>query len=515
MSRRAPLGDTSADLLDVSHDLDPAALTLDDLTFHTSRSKQPGAAVVAAAPRRSTRTSRPSVGGGVAGGAPRPSWGPPSSALGSQAKREKGKMRFLQGLEDDWAGSLRGSLSKGGEEPDVDVNHDGGERDGTAAAGGAGAAVGESPVAGAGAGPRRGLGGMQAGSGRGAKPRYSLFAKPAYAPPSFDSTGKQQSAAAAVSSPSSSLSSVAAAAARAAALTEGKGKGNSDDVFAASSTTQNYASATGKDALGRSNGHDAAAGESKEQVARQLAEVKVMNDTFESYERMLLGATDQIDTFADRIDDTNKLLDIYIDLLRQSEKTQTLLTDPEWKGATDDAAAHVAALQATAAETARIEAESAEAARQAEALRQATLVKAAAEADARRRAEEGGAAAGRTGTRGGATSRGVSRGAAPRRGASSSAAGAGVTRGVAASSSIARGRPSRATGAPARGSGIARGRLTSSTTAGRSSPSASSSSAVAGQRPSSSATQHARTASSSTGASERYAGVRSSGYGPR
>ena len=39
--------------------------------------------------------------------------------------------------------------------------------------------------------------------------------------------------------------------------------------------------------------------------------------------------------FAERIDDTNKLLDIYIDLLRQAEKTQTLLTDPEWKGATE------------------------------------------------------------------------------------------------------------------------------------------------------------------------------------
>ena len=108
--------------------------------------------------------------------------------------------------------------------------------------------------------------------------------------------------------------------------------------------------------------------------------------------------------FALRIDDTNKLLDIYIDLLRQSEKTQTLLTDPEWKGATEvsyfsflpergiitmhpltllslasswqDTTAHARALEQAAAETARLQAQAAETAREADKLRAATIQRA-------------------------------------------------------------------------------------------------------------------------------------------
>lgn len=39
--------------------------------------------------------------------------------------------------------------------------------------------------------------------------------------------------------------------------------------------------------------------------------------------------------FAQRIEDTNALLDVYIDLLRQTDRTQRLLLDGEWKGATE------------------------------------------------------------------------------------------------------------------------------------------------------------------------------------
>lgn len=37
---------------------------------------------------------------------------------------------------------------------------------------------------------------------------------------------------------------------------------------------------------------------------------------------------------------TSRLLDIYIDLLRQSERTQKLLLDPDWKGATEVSSFH-------------------------------------------------------------------------------------------------------------------------------------------------------------------------------
>jgi hypothetical protein len=106
------------------------------------------------------------------------------------------------------------------------------------------------------------------------------------------------------------------------------------------------------------------------------------------------------------------LLDIYIDLMRQADRTQQLLLDTDWKGATEDESAHalalelaerekrrkqeeaqqaarMAALQKKEAEAARLEAEQAEAARleaeQAEQRRTAASSGRGLEAGGRRR----------------------------------------------------------------------------------------------------------------------------------
>ncbi|PWN97339.1 hypothetical protein FA09DRAFT_361163 [Tilletiopsis washingtonensis] len=92
--------------------------------------------------------------------------------------------------------------------------------------------------------------------------------------------------------------------------------------------------------------------ESAEARAAQLAELRRMNETFEAYERMLLESREQVETFSTRIAQTDALLDMYIDLLRQADRTQRLLLDADWHGATEDAAAHALSLELAARETA-------------------------------------------------------------------------------------------------------------------------------------------------------------------
>ncbi|SPO26045.1 uncharacterized protein UTRI_02319 [Ustilago trichophora] len=72
--------------------------------------------------------------------------------------------------------------------------------------------------------------------------------------------------------------------------------------------------------------------ESQELAARQLTELRRMNDVFEAFEKMLRGSAGQINAFAQRVQETDDLLNIYIGLLRQTEKTQQLLQDQDWKG---------------------------------------------------------------------------------------------------------------------------------------------------------------------------------------
>ncbi len=97
--------------------------------------------------------------------------------------------------------------------------------------------------------------------------------------------------------------------------------------------------------------------ESQEHAARQLAELRRINDVFEAFETSLRGSAGQINAFARRVRDTDDLLNIYISLLRQTEKTQQLLQDQDWKGTTKDAEAHKESLAIAHRETQRLHAE--------------------------------------------------------------------------------------------------------------------------------------------------------------
>lgn len=234
--------------------------------------------------------------------------------------------------------------------------------------------------------------------------------------------------------------------------------------------------------------------ESGEQLDVQLAEVKRLNSVFDAYEQMLIGSSDQIEVsrfldseilaygssyslvlqdFSTRISETNSLLDSYIDLMRQMDRTQQLLLDTEWKGVTEDEATHALAMELAEREQRRRQEEEEEAARlaahRAQGLETARIAAEVAQ---------------QKNVRSTATS--------SARGARGAVRGSGIpTRGTAG----ARGRGA-ATGAAA-----TRGRVASSTTTRT--PTVGSSSTAG------------RTSSLSSGTSSRYANVRSSGYGPR
>ncbi|CEH13737.1 DASH complex subunit Duo1 [Ceraceosorus bombacis] len=203
--------------------------------------------------------------------------------------------------------------------------------------------------------------------------------------------------------------------------------------------------------------------ETQEQRRAQLDELRRMNEVFEGYEKMLRGTTDQVDDFSQRIAETDALLDMYIDLLRQADRTQRLLLDGDWKGATEDAAAHALSLELAERETARLRA-----AAQAEAAARSAAVE-RAQAEARARSAPAGTGTGRGGAAGGRGAvRGATAAARGARGAATGVRGRGASTGTrgasaaSATSTAARGRG--AAGPPAtitRASGIARARPTS------------------------------------------------------
>ncbi len=84
---------------------------------------------------------------------------------------------------------------------------------------------------------------------------------------------------------------------------------------------------------------------------------------------LLRGSAGQINAFARRVTETDDLLNIYIALLRQTEKTQQLLQDQDWKGTSEDASAHALSVALAERETQRLQAEAA--AREEEAQRAA------------------------------------------------------------------------------------------------------------------------------------------------
>lgn len=244
--------------------------------------------------------------------------------------------------------------------------------------------------------------------------------------------------------------------------------------------------------------------ESQELAARQLTELRRMNDVFEAFEKMLRGSAGQINAFAQRVQETDDLLNIYIGLLRQTEKTQQLLQDQDWKGTSEDASAHALSVALAERETQRLQAEAL--AREQEAQRAAEEAALRAEEDERRRQEEArrAAAGGTRGGRGRAAVSGSTRGTA--RGAAASARGASTaaTRGRVVSSRTttedgAAGSV-RTTTAPVSTRGAsARGRSASATGRGPARPSGI----------------PTRTVLGSSGLGGQYANVKSSGYGPR
>jgi len=234
--------DTSIDLLDVSHDLDLNNLTLEHI--HLGNDGE-------------SNKRKPAASKKTAGAKPRPSWGPPSSAISSDAKKQGGKMRLLQGLQDDWEGAAQPTNSSNSSSATTTTRRGlGGMMDADPSGAGAGAST---------------------GAGRSAKPRFSLFAKPAFpAVPSTTASGASESAAA--SGPRDSAGENA------------QGSSSASSAPGAATVGSNAQRAM-EDAPPTQEGR----GESKEAVAKQLAELRMMNETFESYERMLGGATEQID----------------------------------------------------------------------------------------------------------------------------------------------------------------------------------------------------------------------------
>ncbi|SNX84634.1 uncharacterized protein MEPE_03343 [Melanopsichium pennsylvanicum] len=240
--------------------------------------------------------------------------------------------------------------------------------------------------------------------------------------------------------------------------------------------------------------------ESQEQAARQLAELRRMNDMFEAFEKMLRGSAGQISAFARRVQETDDLLIIYIGLLRQTEKTQQLLQDQDWKGTSEDATAHALFVALAERETQRLQAEAQ--AREEEAHRAAEAAALRAQQEERRRQEEAhrATAGGLRGRIRGVSARVTGRGGAKRGAPNAAIRGHVVTSRVPSTSAS---DSARTTKAPV----STRGAPTS--TRGRSALAAGRGTA----RPSSIPT---RTVSGgSAGLGGQYANVKSSGYGPR
>ncbi|WFD00761.1 hypothetical protein MYAM1_003513 [Malassezia yamatoensis] len=76
--------------------------------------------------------------------------------------------------------------------------------------------------------------------------------------------------------------------------------------------------------------------ESAEQVQRQVDQLQQLQRVFSSYESVLAGGVDQMQTFAERVHQTDRLLDMYVDLLRHAQSRRQLLSDPDWHGATHE-----------------------------------------------------------------------------------------------------------------------------------------------------------------------------------
>ncbi|CAG8487201.1 223_t:CDS:2 [Paraglomus brasilianum] len=71
-----------------------------------------------------------------------------------------------------------------------------------------------------------------------------------------------------------------------------------------------------------------------EALKREYQAVIKLNETFTAVNDNLIGARGKLQQFANTIDQTDTLLDIWIKVLSQSLHTQRLLSDPSWQGQT-------------------------------------------------------------------------------------------------------------------------------------------------------------------------------------
>ncbi|CAG8623444.1 2058_t:CDS:2 [Paraglomus occultum] len=71
-----------------------------------------------------------------------------------------------------------------------------------------------------------------------------------------------------------------------------------------------------------------------EALKREYQAVMKLNETFTAVNDNLIGAREKLQQFADTMDQTDTLLDIWIKILSQSLHTQRLLSDPSWQGQT-------------------------------------------------------------------------------------------------------------------------------------------------------------------------------------
>ncbi|KAI8379174.1 DASH complex subunit Duo1-domain-containing protein [Radiomyces spectabilis] len=67
-------------------------------------------------------------------------------------------------------------------------------------------------------------------------------------------------------------------------------------------------------------------------LRRDYETVQSLNRSIESIIQDFQEATGKIQTFADTVDQTNQLLDVWMHILSQTEHTKRLLEDPQWHG---------------------------------------------------------------------------------------------------------------------------------------------------------------------------------------
>ncbi|EJD52784.1 hypothetical protein AURDEDRAFT_181308 [Auricularia subglabra TFB-10046 SS5] len=73
-----------------------------------------------------------------------------------------------------------------------------------------------------------------------------------------------------------------------------------------------------------------------EKLQSDLFKLRKLNDALSAYNDALAGAQTSTQLVSRRVEQTDRLLNNYIDILWQTEQTARLIFDPEWRGGEDD-----------------------------------------------------------------------------------------------------------------------------------------------------------------------------------